>query len=166
MKPLPFFPPCMVRALRWTSLIGYSNPQSLTNFPDSILSYTRQACPQVLRFAGSVILQSHRNTAGCTYALFWRHFEVYGILVPQPGIEPGPLAVKSCKSQPLDHQGIPSSYIFRRGTFHLIGCSLLHYILEFPYLLWFPLQLFCIYQSSLTTNDNQWIVAIKECGSL
>ena len=30
----------------------------------------------------------------------------YGILVPRPGIEPGPL---SCKvdSQPLDHQGSP-----------------------------------------------------------
>ena len=33
-----------------------------------------------------------------------------GILVPQPGVQPMPLAVEATESYPLDHQGIPKNF--------------------------------------------------------
>ena len=57
----------------------------------------------------------HTYTRVCTYIYtffcFWPHHMAYGILVPQPGIEAGPLAVKA-ESQPLGCQGSPHSDIF------------------------------------------------------
>ena len=40
--------------------------------------------------------------------MFWPHCEVWGVLVPQLGIEPGPLAVKV----PPDCQGVPSWVLY------------------------------------------------------
>ena len=39
--------------------------------------------------------------------VFWLRCEAYGILVPQPGIEPVP-PVLEAESQPLDNQGSSS----------------------------------------------------------
>ena len=47
---------------------------------------------------------------------FWLHQAACGILFPQPGIEPAPLALKAWASEPLDHLGSPTLAVFKRSV--------------------------------------------------
>ena len=45
--------------------------------------------------------------------IFWSHYGACGILAPQPGIVPMPLAVTNMKSEPMDLQGNPLASAFK-----------------------------------------------------